>query len=212
MGRALGVPVNAGDAVTCDGEFAVGVMGLRGYRLAAIARLLEVRAVVVAGVAGGLDPRLKIGDVVVDGADGEMIAGLRGAGFFFGRVHTADALVATAGEKAALFAKTGALAVDMETELVREMAAKMGVPFLALRVISDTAQDGLDPALVNLIDSLGRPRVMRAAVHVMANPGKMPAMMQVGRNMRCALSRLGLAIDAVVASKWPGAAGGQSSR
>jgi 4-hydroxy-3-methylbut-2-enyl diphosphate reductase len=119
---------------------------------------LDARAVVVAGLAGGLDPALKAGDVVVATevqdaqgtvalpAAGPLVAELRRLGV---RVHrgpilTTDRLI-TGGPERAAQAANGAIAVDMESApIVRAVIANAGHPPLAVvRVIVDTVDSPL---------------------------------------------------------------------
>jgi 4-hydroxy-3-methylbut-2-enyl diphosphate reductase len=111
---------------------------------------LAPQAVVVAGVAGGIDPSLRPGDVLVASevrdekgrivlrAAAPLVADLRRMGL---RVRTGpmlsrDHVVGGADEREKLRA-TGALAVDMEsTEIVR---AVRDLPVAVVRVIVDTA-------------------------------------------------------------------------
>ncbi len=109
-------------------------------------------AVVVAGVAGGLDPSLRPGDVVVASevrdahgrvavrAGAPLVAELRRLGLRVrhGPVLTRDTLVGGADEREKL-AATGALAVDMESAPLSRAFAARGLPVAVVRVVVDTA-------------------------------------------------------------------------
>ena len=121
-------------------------------------RELAPGAVAVAGVAGGLDPAMRPGDIVVASevrdplgrtvlrAAAPLIADLRERGFrvHAGPVVSTDHVVTSRAERAAL-AASGAIAVDMESSaIVREVTASPGpVPLAVLRVIVDTTQTPL---------------------------------------------------------------------
>ncbi len=101
---------------------------------------------ICAGFAGGLDPRLVTGDLVVaeNFSAPEFVARCRkqaegAGGCFFGGLVSRCVPVESVAEKAALARETGALAVDMETAAVAEACRGAGVPLLAVRVISDPA-------------------------------------------------------------------------
>jgi adenosylhomocysteine nucleosidase len=111
-------------------------------------------ALVSFGLAGGLAPGLRSGDLLLPetvrsaGSAGwpvdplwrrrvydRLIAGglePRG-GVLMGSEH----IVATAADKRALFEATGAQAVDMESHEVAAVAAAAGLPFLVIRALAD---------------------------------------------------------------------------
>jgi adenosylhomocysteine nucleosidase len=153
--------------------------------------------VVMAGLAGALDPSLAVGDLVVDDwpASLPVPAGVRR-----GSIHTDHRIAATPKEKADLFAQTRALAVDMENSAVREWARKQGAEFGAIRAISDRADQTLDPAVLTLIDFWGRPRPLAIAGTLLRHPRLIPHLMRVGRDSKEAARRLGRSVRESVVS------------
>ena len=97
---------------------------------------------ITAGFAGGLDPSLPAGAVVLGGSDPARLERAReilGKRAHVGGLATTFEPVETVEAKAAFFRETGALAVDMETEAVAAFCRESGVPWLAVRAISDPA-------------------------------------------------------------------------
>ncbi|MCU0463823.1 MAG: hypothetical protein MUF38_04565 [Anaerolineae bacterium] len=60
-----------------------------------------------------------------------------------GRGASGDLFVDSAAVRDELFERTGARTVDMETAAVAQVAAQNGLPFLAIRAVSDRAGGGL---------------------------------------------------------------------
>jgi 4-hydroxy-3-methylbut-2-enyl diphosphate reductase len=114
----------------------------------------EPEAIAIAGVAGGLDPSLRAGDVVVASEVRDrcgrtvlreaapLVAELRRMGLRVrsGPVLSRDHVVGGADEREQL-AATGALAVDMESSAIVRTARKLPgrPPVAVIRVIVDTA-------------------------------------------------------------------------
>jgi adenosylhomocysteine nucleosidase len=94
------------------------------------------------GLAGALAPHLKPGNWVI--SDTRFQSALPGA--TVGKVAGSNAIAATALEKRTLAASTGAVAVDMESHIAARVAARRGLPFAVLRVISDSAGQDLPHA------------------------------------------------------------------
>jgi adenosylhomocysteine nucleosidase len=121
------------------------------------------RAVISFGIAGGLDPDLVPGDVVVatgvianrqrwpaHPALAESLAAtlLRGGiNVKLADIAGVDAPLLDAKAKAAARRKTGAAAADMESHVGSEFAARHGVAFAALRIVCDPAASSM-PAMV----------------------------------------------------------------
>lgn len=186
---------------------AVGLIGLRAVHLAQVAAATKPQALILAGVAGGLAPELKTGDLVADGlmpALPDLTIDYRIA---HGHIHTADAIVSTPAEKAKLArpVDTAAppLAVDMETDFVRNLANSLSIPFLSLRAILDSANEFLDPRFATLIDADGFVRTGRTAAFLLGHPGALPALMRMQQASRLALAHLSGTIVALLASGWP---------
>lgn len=151
----------------------------------------------MAGLAGGLDPSLRTGQIVIDersswvGADGGGADFKFGADFRCGRIHTARRMICSPAEKAALFRQTGALAVEMENEIVREASDRWGVPFTGIRAICDAACDMLDPAVLSFVDPFGRPRPAALARGLVRRPGLIPQLVRLAADTRTATDWLG---------------------
>jgi adenosylhomocysteine nucleosidase len=120
------------------------------------------------GFAGALAPHLRRYSVVVpdcitalEGATVEVDLKAIGAGDPPSqcRLLTVDQIVRTAADKARLHAETGADAVDMETHAIATLAASRGLPFLAIRVISDEANVDLPPEILSLVGPTGGYRI-----------------------------------------------------
>jgi adenosylhomocysteine nucleosidase len=178
-------------------------VGLRAVRLDRAAAILDEQlpqAMILAGLAGALDPALKIGDVVM-APPPQGVPALPGVRV--GTLCTAQDIIATPAEKARLFQESGCAAVEMEAAAVVPLAARAGVPLLSLRAISDTAGETLDARFLHLVDPEGRPRAGRAARLVLAHPTKLPELLRLQRATAVALAALTAAIGHLAASDWP---------
>jgi hopanoid-associated phosphorylase len=115
------------------------------------------------GLAGGLDPALPSGSLVVADAvicaDGSKIQTDRSwvdgisrtfeksqIPFVTGEVLGLDEIAFLPETKRSLFSGTGALCVDMESHAVIRAASLEAIPFIALRVVADTASDEIPRA------------------------------------------------------------------
>jgi hopanoid-associated phosphorylase len=166
----------------------------------------SIRGVISFGVAGGLDPSLKTGDVVVAtevmAGDTRWLAGLsltetQIASIALGRRRVVRGLLAGVEEvvaasacKAALHSETGAAAVDMESHIAAAYAAEAGIPFAALRVISDPAHRALPVVARKAIKPNGDLDLVQIMGSVVRNPRSLRALVSTGIDFNRALRSL----------------------
>ena len=165
-----------------------------------------IRGVISFGVAGGLDPDLKSGAVVVAT---EVVAGnsrwsaseilsdelIAGAGVgrqkvFRGGLVGVEKVVTGQAGKAALRSEFGAAAVDMESHIAAEFAAMAGLPFAALRVVSDPAHRALPELATTAIKPNGDVDLRKVLRGIARNPLVIRALVSTGRDFNRALRSL----------------------
>ena len=167
-------------------------VGIRSSRLSTISIPAGTQQVILAGVGGGLDPALAIGDVIIEGPVDPLPTGARR-----GVIHTVDRLVSTAADKAALFLSTGAAVVDMEQSIVHDWAARHGLQLIGIRAVSDTATDAVDPSVLGLVDEVGRVKPLAVAATLLRRPMMSGQLRKLGVDTRTALDALAVAVRAV---------------
>lgn len=144
--------------------------------------------VVSSGFAGGLDPSLTVGDFVVEG--------FRPQEFHPGTFVTVDDVLVMAQQKAALRERTGADAVDMESDGIRVACAEAGVRLVIARAISDGATEdlGLPPDLLRGLAT--RPLVTAPSVawQLLTKAGQRRSFLRMIRGSRTAQRSLAEAL------------------
>ena len=178
-------------AVLSKSGVEVIAVGGDSARLASdLARLAPgVAGLISFGMAGAIDPSLKLGDWVVGtrvvggfraDCDPRWVSALvaRVPGALAGIVLADGRLVSGAAEKREAFAGSGALAVDMESHLVAEAAARAGIPFAVLRCVSDTATMALPPAVAVMMRPDGSVATGAMLCSLAARPGQIPSFLR----------------------------------
>ncbi|WP_066827101.1 phosphorylase family protein [Sphingomonas mali] len=151
------------------------------------------------GIAGALAPSLRPGDVVIDG-DAVVAERLAEAvpHAHRGGIVGNDAIVATAREKRLLSERTGALAVDMESHVAARVALRKGLPFAALRIISDRAEDDLPPAALVGMRPDGGMALGAVLASLSRAPRQLPPLIRTGRQADQAFRGLETAFEAII--------------
>ena len=186
-------------------EDVVAVAG--GGDAAGLARTLDalhgdITGVISIGLAGALSPLLKVGDVVIAdqitfGAEKwrcdnlwrvALAAKLPGA--HQGPLIGSNIILENPLAKAALYDATGALAVDMESQVAARFAASRGLKLAGLRIISDDASHVLPPAALVAMRPDGGIALTRVLWSVVKNPLQIPALIRTGRASGKAFAQL----------------------
>jgi len=192
-------------AALVAGLGASAVLAIGGSAAAAgSSALIEAGATALAswGMAGGLDPTLGAGAILlpteVIGSDGRHVntaeawrdrlssavaalAPVRG-----GTLLTTPRAIGSVADKAELFRATGAAAVDMESVAVGEVAERHGLPFIAVRVIVDSATDVLPRAVTAAADNEGHLQIWRLIAALALAPNELAPLIRLARRYRAA--------------------------
>jgi nucleoside phosphorylase len=158
------------------------------------------RLVITSGFAGGLNPNLAAGTVVVaPDSDPMLFARALAAGAVAGRFHCADRVAVTVAEKTALLARTGCDAVEMESGVIRAVCGERGLAAATLRVISDAAGEDLPLDFNKLLTADLRMNYVKLAGVLVRQPGKIAELKRFQGRIRTAAERLSAVLAAVIA-------------
>ncbi len=187
----IGGGTPAGAEMAAESLAAGGVVGLLSF-----------------GLAGGLDPALKPGDLLVPRAvrafgqswpaDAGLLALLGGPTIEL--LLGEGAVVASAAAKRQLWQATGAAAVDLESGAVAQAALRHDLPFAVLRAVCDPASRSLPPATLAALDAAGRVRPLRFLAATLRHPGQFAALLALASdaaNARRALAERARALGAL---------------
>jgi adenosylhomocysteine nucleosidase len=158
------------------------------------------KLVLTCGFAGGLNPDLKLGDVVFElsNANVQLSTRLLAAGAKPATFFCANRIATTVAEKKKLRYETGADAVEMESAAVHAVCAEHGIPCATVRVISDTADEDLPldfNALAKPDKSLDFGKLAWA---IARSPGKIGALMGLQKKTSFAARQLATVLENLI--------------
>lgn len=176
---------------------------------AAARRMLDggdVDHVVVVGIAGAIGPTSVVPDVIVPEVVVDWpelrehrpapLGDLVGAG----TIVTSDEY-GYPPEVIEDFIARGVVAVDMETVAVARVCVDAGVPWSAVRAISDRADDDtVDQDVISLVKPDGSPDLGRSLRYVVRHPGRISRLAALGRDASAAARAAATAAAAACAA------------
>jgi adenosylhomocysteine nucleosidase len=166
-----------------------------------------VDALMSFGLAGGLAPDLSAGSIIVPQeihqlgfapilSDAAWCGGLKDC--IDGQLNlrevnmvSLDSIIDSVDTKHELWVQTGAGAVDMESAAIAECAARAGVPFIAIRAISDPAHSPLPPVVKQAVNTDGTTRPFGVMKSLLRHPRQMSELVALAQNTKRAKTALG---------------------
>jgi adenosylhomocysteine nucleosidase len=183
--------------------------------------------VITSGFVGGLNPQLITGDAVFstdpeqerwgetpvepgsatvsqpDGSRGRsphqsLKTRLLALGAREAKFHCADRVAVTVAEKAALWRATGADAVEMESQIIRDICREQKIPSATVRVILDPAGEDLPLDFNALLTPDMKMDSGKLALAILKSPGKIPSLLRLQRQTRLAAQKLAQVLETVI--------------
>jgi len=198
----------------CPTVYVCGPGHERAFAAAKRAIAAGADALIAWGLAGGLSPQAGTAAVVLpktvvrdaqtwraDSAWRDRLALVLGSEFQLieGPLYSADRVLTTPQAKAALAARSGAVAVDMESAAVAKAAAESGLPCVALRVIADGPRDTLPENVEALVTEKGQ-TCYRSLVGFIGSPRRLRLLLNLAGKSRDARRQLKRVIEVLVRS------------
>jgi len=192
------------NAEKCVREFLAGGASVPASRSQDQARLARTLAppdlVLTCGFAGGLNPDLKLGDVIFEIGNRKSEIGnqLIAAGAKPAKFFCANRVATTIAEKKKLRAESGADAVEMESAAIHAVCDERGIPCVTVRVISDTASEDLPLDFNALAKPDKNLDYGKLAWAIAKSPGKIGALIELQKKTSFAAEQLAAVLDKIV--------------
>lgn len=178
-----------------------------------ILETLAPSAVIAMGAAGAADPELAVGDIVIATAmlhhsgsrlpademrSGSIAGRLRDLGLPVSRggCFTAATFIHEAGRKRHIFESTGARVIDMESASLARRLHPAGIPFVNIRIVSDTAdKDAFN--IEAFYRARGKAFGMAAWAYFIGSPRELLRAAMLKKNVRLVARRIAALVAAV---------------
>lgn len=180
---------NAGFMVRAGGGTPHGALEAAEVLIAAGAQ-----ALISFGLAGGLEPGLKPGTLLVPSM---VISGTRTylcdcrlteflGGATPGSLLAGQTIASSTQAKALLYQVNHSIAIDLESGSVAEVAKKNDLPFAVLRAVADPAERDLPPAALVALKEDGRLDIGQLMISVARHPWQIPSLVAIGSDAKAA--------------------------
>ena len=164
----------------------------------------ECTGIISLGVAGGLSPSTKVGEVYlatsVEGDDKvryfsdhawllrlHQVTGAAGVPWYSTPVMN---LADTVAQREAVFAKTACAVTDNESISVAQFAKARGIAFAAMRSLSDGGHTNLPPAVIDALNANGSTNLVNVVKDVAENPLQIPGLLKTAAAFALSLDTL----------------------
>ena len=154
----------------------VGKMICR-QRMEVMFRREKFEWLISAGFAGALEQELRVGHLLIaeNYSSPKLLAAhqleLTADKIFLGKLATVPRMIESMAQRETLNKRTGAAAVDMETETIAEICQAHDVPMLSVRAISDTSDEPF-PAPAHVLFDLAKQKTdfVRLGSYLLTHP------------------------------------------
>jgi adenosylhomocysteine nucleosidase len=183
-----------GKIIVYTNDFAVVACAGMGAARATLAvqaamSIRPLTALLSVGLAGACDPSLRVGEIVRAGVVVDTQTGERFNNPEFKQILVSAPAIASVHEKQRLYASYQASAVDMEAATVARVALAHGLPFQAIKAISDDTNFELRE-LARFATHDGQFRETAFATYSVARPHLWTKLFQLAGNSKLALQSL----------------------
>ena len=107
-----------------------------------------------------------------------------------GMISHTQQVLATSEDKKKLHSQTNAMAVDMESLAIAQIANKEKLPCVSIRAIVDEASQCIPEAVIKNTDTFGRPALIPLFFSLFRNPGLITELIKLGTGMKAATTTL----------------------